>query len=357
MKSRNADYSPEVDQLRLLAAAIVFAFHYFHTFFGGWKSGVAPRWFALVSEGYTGVSLFFVLSGYIFMVIGLKAGGSVPYGPFLMNRVLRIAPLHLTIVLLAFSIHRDAFAPADLLYALVTNIGSPPTSKHFITGAAWSISVEFLFYLIFPFLLRFSADPGFLWRLILIVLAARWGAFVVSERPTLMIYSTAIGRLDQFLIGMLAATLAPRLAERGRGIALALAVGAAAALFIALGWQSVHASFLAPPGRNAIWIAWPTVEALLWSALIVGFVTWRPRWPGRLGPALATAGSWSFSLYMWHALVIVLVQASLPSPAGHSALWIATHALLTATITLAFAALSFRTIEKPFLDMRRSYRA
>ncbi len=100
MQSRNADYSPEVDQLRLLAAAIVFAFHYFHTFFGGWKAGVAPRWFALVSEGYTGVSLFFVLSGYIFMVIGRKAGGSVPYGPFLMNRVLRIAPLHLTIVLL-----------------------------------------------------------------------------------------------------------------------------------------------------------------------------------------------------------------------------------------------------------------
>ncbi len=168
----------------------------------------------------------------------------------------------------------------------------------------------------------------------MIVLAARWGAFVVSERPTLMIYSTAIGRLDQFLIGMLAATLAPWLVERGRGAAIMLAAGAAAALLIALGWQSVHASFLAPPGRNAIWIVWPTVEALLWSALIVGFVAWRPRWPGRLGPALATAGSWSFSLYMWHALVIVLVQASLPLPAGSSALWIATHAGLTAAARL-----------------------
>jgi peptidoglycan/LPS O-acetylase OafA/YrhL len=357
MQSRNADYSPEVDHLRLVAAAIVFTFHYFHTFYGGWQAGVAPRWFALVSEGYTGVSLFFVLSGYIFMVIGRKAGGAVPYGPFLLNRVLRIAPLHLTIVLLAFSIHRDVFAPADLLYAFVTNIGTPPTSRHFITGAAWSISVEFLFYLIFPFLLRFSADPWFLWRLILIVLAARWGAFVVSERPTLMIYSTVIGRLDQFLIGMIAATLAPSLAARGRGAAFALAAGAAAALLLALGWQSVHASFLAPPAKNPIWILWPTIEALLWSALILGYAAWRPRWPARLGPALATAGSWSFSLYMWHALVIVLVQASLPSPVGGSIIWIGAHAALTAAITLAFGALSFRTIEKPFLDMRRSYGA
>ncbi len=356
MQSRNADYSPEVDHLRLLAAAIVFAFHYFHSFFGGWKSDVAPRWFALVSEGYTGVSLFFVLSGYIFMVIGLKAGGSVPYGPFLLNRVLRIAPLHLSIFLLAISIHRDSFAPADLLYALVTNIGTPPTSRHFITGAAWSISVEFLFYLIFPFLLRFAADPGFLWRLILILLAARWGAYIASERPTLMIYSTAIGRLDQFLIGMIAATLAPKLAGRGRGAAFALVAGAAVALVLALALQAKHASYLAPPGRNPIWILWPTIEATLWSALILGYVAWRPRWPAGLGPALATAGSWSFSLYMWHALVIVLAQASLPSPVGASAAWIATHAALTAAATLAFAALSFRTIEKPFLDMRRSYR-
>ena len=357
MQSRNAEYSPEIDQLRLLAAGIVFAFHYFHSVFGGWKSGAASRWLALMTEGYTGVSLFFVLSGYIFMVIGRRAGGVVPYGPFLLNRVLRIAPLHLTIFVLAISIHRDIFAPADLIYALVTNIGSPPTSRHFITGAAWSISVEFLFYLIFPFLLRFAKDPGFLWRLILIVILARWGAFLVSERPTLMIYSTFIGRLDQFLIGMIAATLAPRLEAKGRGAAFALTAGAGVAIILALAWQSLHASYLAPPSKNAIWILWPTMEATLWAALILGFAAWRPRWPAGAGPALATAGSWSFSLYMWHALVITLAQAALPSPVGASLGWIAGHAALTAAATLAFAALSFHTIEKPFLDLRRSYRA
>jgi len=357
MQSKNTDYSPEIDQLRLLAAAIVFAFHYFHSVAGGWKSGAAPPWFALVSEGYTGVSLFFVLSGYIFTIIGLKGGGAVPYHAFIINRVLRIAPLFLTVFVLAISINRDAFVAADLLYALVTNIGSPPTSKHFLTGAAWSISVEVMFYLVFPFLLRFSREPSYLWRVLAIVLAMRWGAYLVSEKPTLMIYSTFIGRFDQFLIGMIAALAAPRLASMGRNPARLLAAAGGIALLLALAWQSRHASFFDQTTRNWLWILWPTAEAALWATVIAGYVAWRPRWPGGMGAALAQAGSWSFSIYMWHALVIVLVQSAAPASAGSSAAWLAAHALLTAGLTLAFAALSFRTIEKPFLDLRRTYRS
>ncbi|WP_020586241.1 acyltransferase family protein [Desulfobacter curvatus] len=166
MLSKNISYIPRLDHLRFLAASMIFAFHIFHDFFGNWKPHPQLAGFGLITEGHTGIALFFVLSGFMFMTISYK-GGNIQYGKFMHNRFLRIFPLFLFIFFLSISVGRDQFRAADVIYIFFSNLGTAPTSSTFITGAAWTISLEFTFYMVFPFLAKFTRNqgPGYLIRL------------------------------------------------------------------------------------------------------------------------------------------------------------------------------------------------
>ncbi|MGC8720031.1 MAG: acyltransferase family protein [Thermodesulforhabdaceae bacterium] len=209
IESRNLSWDPRLAHVRCIAALLVFVFHVFHVFFGHWQPQPGFSGIGFIVEGYTGVSLFFVLSGYLFMSIAIRSKGRIDYVKFIRNRFLRVFPLFLFVFFVSISMHRDQFQPQDILYLFFSNIGKPPTSNYFITGAAWTISVEFTFYLIFPFIARFTLEQGarYLIKFILLVLIFRTAAYFVIERSTHMIYSTLLGRTDQFLIGMLAAYL------------------------------------------------------------------------------------------------------------------------------------------------------
>ena len=135
--------------LRGIAALAVVHFH---------AVSQVPAYFEfLVVTGQGGVDLFFVISGAV-MVLAAREHDSAM--GFAARRVLRIVPLYLVIFLVATSIGRDKFAPQDLLYLFVSNLGLAPTSGTVITGAAWTISLEFLFYMVFPFLARFTIERG-----------------------------------------------------------------------------------------------------------------------------------------------------------------------------------------------------
>src|SRR5206468_9108497 len=140
------------------------------------------QWAALITEGHTGVGLFFTLSGFLFMQIALHQK-TIVYGDFLRNRVLRIFPLFFTIFLVATSIGRDNFQPQDLLYLFATNLGHAPTSGTVVTGAAWTISLEFLFYLVFPFLARFALErgPRYLAGLLVLMVFFKLAAYTVND--------------------------------------------------------------------------------------------------------------------------------------------------------------------------------
>lgn len=358
MQSSNIQYVPRLDHLRGLAALIVFTYHIYHHFYHNWKPNPEAWYLGLMVEGHTGVGLFFVLSGFIFMLISLN-NGPIRYGDFMRNRFLRIFPLFLFVFFVAISVGRNDFRAADVLYLFFSNLGLAPTSGSFITGAAWTISVEFTFYAVFPFLALAVADKGktYLPRLVLILLLFKLGAYFASPAPKHMLYSTLLGRMDQFLIGMMAAMVYQQVKERGM---LQQWYWLPLSLFVAWGGVGAMAHFFsyqAPLQQEPWWVVWPTVEALIWASVTLAYLCTSLQAPRLVEKLLGLMGQVSYSWYLLHALILWL-WSQLIGPIE----WLDSFMpnlilnwLILGGVSLAFAKLSYHTLEEPFLSMRRRY--
>ena len=119
------------------------------------------RWGALtmfMSAGYTSVSFFFLLSGFILTYThGLEyAAGKGDRKKFWLARFARVYPIYLVVMLWSGYIGRGAFHErvhivafvADLLMVQAWSI----RTVAFFNVVAWSLSVEAFFYLMFPFI-------------------------------------------------------------------------------------------------------------------------------------------------------------------------------------------------------------
>src|SRR5271169_6463136 len=101
MRSSSGTHFIALDHVRALAAFMVFAWHFTHGLGGypipfDYVPALFP--FSLLDEGHTGVALFMTLSGYLFAK--LLDGKSINYLAFLWNRVLRLFPLLLVVILI-----------------------------------------------------------------------------------------------------------------------------------------------------------------------------------------------------------------------------------------------------------------
>lgn len=361
MRSLNLPHNPRIDEIRCLAASLVFFFHYYlHVYHPPLETLAHPgwTWFSIVTEGHTGVGLFFTLSGFLFMQIALHHE-TINYREFIRNRFLRIFPLFITVFFIAISIGRDSFRAQDVFYVLFSNLGEAPTSKGFITGAAWTISVEFTFYLIFPFLGRFAIEygPRYLVKLLVLLFLVKLAAYGVTERSTHMLFSTLVGRLDQFLIGMLAAFAWRRWQPQFKRWGKPMVVLAAALAVANSAVQARYGSFFSTEPKQAFWVTWSMQESAVWAFFIVAWLAADLRKPDWLDRLLQHGGDISFSFYLLHALVIYLVYTWLGTPAltGRPHVDGLLMLALTFGATWAVATLSFNTIEQPFLRLRHRY--
>lgn len=358
MRSSNITYEPRLDHLRFLAATLVFLFHVYHFFYVGTKNLQEPEWIGLIAEGHTGVSLFFVLSGFIFMKIALQSE-YIEYGRFMRNRFLRIAPLFLVFFFIAISVGRDDFKGYYIFYTLFSNLGEAPTSGTFITGAAWTISVEFTFYLIFPFLAVFMKERGALYvlKLLLLILMIKLASFNVSENSNHMFYSTLVGRIDQFIIGMLFAYIYSEYHKTLQTKGMFLFVAAACVVYLNSYIQAKYASYFLDDPKQVFWITWSLQEAIGWGMFILGYLLMPYKIPNLLDKFMCRIGEVSYSFYLFHGMVIYLFSTYIgviePFPVDMI------NIILNTTVIFCMvwfvATLSYQTIEQPFLAMRKRY--
>lgn len=366
MRSPNIRYLPAIDHLRACAALLIVLYHGLHLFSYQARFQASfgiDHWLqpgnvllAALAEGHTAVALFMVLSGFILTLGSLD--DAVEYRPFIRNRLLRTYPLFLLLVVAGAAAAPQQFTwPAFLQTVfwfgnLPGALVAPP-----FTSMLWTIAVEWQFYLVFPLLLA-SLKGGWtrtLLGMLAVLLLFRMLAVMSGGNARDLAYSTILGRLDQFLIGMWAAWWYRRHPlSRGRGalaalLALAGVVIALAAFNRAGGWPV-----------TADWkVLWPTLEGVLWAAFLVGYVNWANAGSATWSRPLAWVGEISYSIYLVHFVIIhtMLESGFVLLPTGRPVVdAMLTTLLLVLPATLLVSALTYRFVEAPFLRLRGRYR-
>ena len=167
---------PALDGIRGAAAAAVFIYHY-----GGGARSSNPA-FRLSGQavhlGWVGVSLFFVLSGFLISGILLDSFERPGWWKtFYIRRTLRIFPLYYTALLGGMLVHLllrvpwSSIAPVWPFFFYLQDIPGlvrfELLSPLFVLGHFWSLAVEEQFYLFWPFLLLLASRRGRVRRLCL----------------------------------------------------------------------------------------------------------------------------------------------------------------------------------------------
>lgn len=307
-------------------------------------------------SGFVGVDLFFVLSGFILTYSYLTPAGKLRGGmrAFWLARLARIYPLYLLAALLAappfFWQQGPSAAPVTTgLSVLTLTQAWLPASASVWNPPGWSLSVEAVFYLLFPLLAPLCARlPARRVRLALVLL---WLACLAVPLPYLLnmdsgvTWSTVIynplWRLPEFLIGLLAGRLfalsqrqaaaAPRAFPRWA--APAAAVGSIVAVALAPAWVRpfIRSGLLDP----------------LFAVLIYGLAA-RPGLLGRLlaQPLLVLLGEASYGMYVlhWPAWDWLTRLLHLPSAAARAS---SPFVLDYMSLVFALSILALWMVERP----------
>jgi len=317
--------------------------------------------------GFIGVNVFFVLSGYLITSILLRereASGRIRLPRFWLRRLLRLYPALVALVIASALLwplvshyegaNVDALGAALLALTYTGNIGRWIWHHSMgVLSQTWSLGMEEQFYLVWPPILAILLAKRARVVVVCCVLAALvvvssvWAAILYRPHAgtaTPDIYFSPILNVAPLLMGcILAIALTrPRFAERlaGRIGALCAWVGIAAVVIIPFaiphGWQKDVATFaLVLPASGLA--AMVLIGGLVSRRTVVGRV---------LGFApIAWFGSRvSYSLYLWHVLVLALLLPIFPGLGGK-------FIVLGAAVAVAVG--SHFAIERPFLAIKR----
>jgi peptidoglycan/LPS O-acetylase OafA/YrhL len=323
---------PQLDGLRALALLMVFAHH-------AWA----------IHFLWSGVDLFFILSGYLITGILLRDSERMRFGPllkhFFLRRAQRILPAYVACLglIASFShVHWTALWP---FYAFF--LQNVPVAFHLLDSMAlvplWSLAVEQHFYLVWPLVVffvprRFLA-PSMI-GVLLLVPVLRWICTPHFAYPE-AIYALTPFRIDTIAAGALAAIWLPRVrpavATRWAQASLVLAV----VLLFGLHNQPWFSRAANSRGFNCFGYS---INILLlgglfvWAVLAEGgwmyqILSWRP---------LRELGRISYSFYLLHVLV-------LSETTRHIVAWYTP--LLAFVMTGVLATLSWRLVEAPILRL------
>jgi peptidoglycan/LPS O-acetylase OafA/YrhL len=357
---------PAIDALRALAALMVLIFHVI--VLGRWDDFPAQGVGAVLRNGWVGVDLFFLISGFVISLAALHGhdvSGKAFRGPFVRRRLARIVPLYF----LSGMVFLFCTKP-ELLDVPVSEWGARVASfllfvqnlhPHWhgaINGPSWSVALEMQYYLmvlcITPWLARVRGE-GMVVAALLLAAGYRLattlvlvpGSAQISEQFVFL--SQLPGVIDEFALGMLLA-LAVR---RGQGrLARALLPSwrnffawAAAAVVLLAAAASLFQRFGYWDSRTML-VAWRPLLSMGLCALLASAIAYPKPQSGWLAPA-RYAGTVSYGLYLWHFPVLVALTMRAPGISG------AVLLLWTLAATTLLAIFSWHFIEKPLIERHK----
>lgn len=208
-KNIHQNYIPELDGLRGIAILLVISMHYLGVYF------------AIFSLGWTGVDLFFVLSGYLITSRLIDTLNTKKYfSGFYKNRALRILPLYYGVLICfyftinfivsprnrgGFEFYNEHKAAFFLFFENWFFINKDLIENHLLHF--WSLAVEEQFYLIWPFVIFFFYKTRHFIKVLIALI------FVILIYRILIYYQISglqsdcqfntICKMDSFIIGAL----------------------------------------------------------------------------------------------------------------------------------------------------------
>lgn len=354
-------YLPELDILRFFAFFAVYIHHSLPHSEESYQGKLAflSEWVsASVIAGRFGVDLFFALSAFLITSLLIKENdknGFIDAKAFYKRRILRIFPLYYFFVLLTIFVLPVSLAGEPLTFPHLAGffffaanwscafLGLPDSSA----AALWSVSIEEQFYLIFPFLLKWSGVKN-LKLLAVIFLAIAFAArivLVLTDAPIDAFGCITFARLDPIAVGILLAVF--RHSNRLKPVkslllrCLLIIIGIGGFIFAAkfLAWTGTKAFFLYP-------LAALSSGLLIWASL-----NFRPSEMKKFAP-LIYLGRISYGLYVFHLMAIRLAMLAFvyfSVAEGYFTIWRFVAGLL---ISITVAVVSYKFLEKPFLKIK-----
>lgn len=315
-----------IETLRALAVSLVFM-HHLHS-----GAGITIPYFSLIG-GWLGVQIFFVVSGYLIYLSAIRYSAR----EYFKHRVLRIYPAYI-FWFLVFSFYFNQLSIDGLnVKALLAHF---TFLQHFFPNyylkynalfVSWTLTIELMWYIIiFGCAMVFRKSPLKVLAFS-IFLAYGWSylgwsdGYYKSLDPALRFFfvgNVFISQLPFFFIGSYIAVKNPRFDNAGLFSVFLVAV------VLSLAWKPHYADpiFITGLGVGALFLILKNIEYT--NARFVNVLS-----------------DISYSFYLIHYPVIVSVARLVEKKE-----WVA---VLSFTITVSLAYLSYRFIEKPFMAMAK----
>ncbi|KRR27867.1 hypothetical protein CQ14_08485 [Bradyrhizobium lablabi] len=337
-------YFPAIDGLRAIAVLMVLVFHF--------------DLLELSQGGFTGVDVFFVISGFLITSIISRQinADSFSLGSFYLNRIRRLAPALLATLLIVFLAGLVCLYPSNLIelskqaivaQTYVANIYYWRTVNYFGLDSSsafllhtWSLAVEEQFYLIYPLflILIYRYARRHIWQIILAIffLSFFLNVLFVQLKPEATFYLLPT-RAWELLLGALIVGLRARFTLRPLASQIAGVIGIGLIAWSLLGYQKAFYF----PGYFALL---PTIGAALVILASTGQTTYFSSCMSNA--AAAYIGKISYPLYLVHWPVHIFAARLMAESYNKPAKWFAF------ALSLAIASAIFHMVEEPVRTSR-----
>ena len=347
-------YITGLDGIRAIAVIMVLAYH---------------LKLALFKSGFLGVTVFFVLSGYLItgiLISEVEEEGTIDLKNFWLRRIRRLVPavmsMAVVIIFVSAVVNRVIFTKGckDFLasvlgfnnwwqifnkvsYFEAAGVTSPFTH-------CWSLAIETQFYLIYPLILlgiyklaksrgEGRAKRGLLFAGVTLLLALISVILMIvlfdPQQDASRVYYGTDTRAFSLLFGALLAILWEyRMVPRRLSVSVNMVLGS-------VSFAVLLVMTIAINGSSNFWYRGGQFFGTILTVLMVYAVSGRKTWLSRFlsNPVLKWIGDRSYSIYLWHYPIILLISK------GIKASWWIT--LIEIVLSVVLAELSYRFIETP----------
>lgn len=347
-------YITGLDGIRAIAVIMVLAYH---------------LKLALFKSGFLGVTVFFVLSGYLItgiLISEVEEEGTIDLKNFWLRRIRRLVPavmsMAVVIIFVSAVVNRIIFTKGckDFLASVLgfnnwwqifnkisyfEAAGVPSPFTH-----CWSLAIETQFYLIYPLILlgiyklvksrgEGRANRGLLFAGVTLLLALISVILMIvlfdPQQDASRVYYGTDTRAFSLLFGALLAILWEyRMVPRRLSASVNMFLGS-------VSFAVLLVMTIAINGSSNFWYRGGQFFGTILTVLMVYAVSGRKTWLSRFlsNPVLKWMGDRSYSIYLWHYPIILLISK------GIKASWWIT--LIEIVLSVVLAELSYRFIETP----------